>query len=130
MALTALLDADGLSRLGYDEDSWWAFVEQVAETLDIGPGSRVWDATCGAGSFLFPLPRNGFVGVDRSGDRVALASAAMPDGDVGPRRLNGGLSIQARGDTPRACCRARSSGGPGPLPRMPTRARLESEGRR
>jgi hypothetical protein len=80
--LRTLLSADGLIEEGFDEESWPAFVEGVAETLDVGPGTRVWDVTCGAGSFLFPLHTNGFVvgGNDPSASDVALAQAAMPDG--------------------------------------------------
>jgi len=77
-----LLTADRLIDAGFDEEAWQSFVEGVAETLNIGPGTRVWDATCGAGSFLYPLHLNGFVvgGNDASGDALALAREAMPEG--------------------------------------------------
>jgi hypothetical protein len=82
MSLTDLLGADGRSGLGYDEDSWWGVVEQVAETLDIGSGTRVWDVECGAGSFLFPLHRNGYFvgGACSSAEHLHRARLAMPDG--------------------------------------------------
>jgi hypothetical protein len=75
-----LLVADGLIAAGFDEESWMSFVEGVAETLNIGPGTRVWDATCGAGSFLYPLHINGYVvgGSGAPGDVLALAAEAMP----------------------------------------------------
>jgi trans-aconitate methyltransferase len=77
-----LLTADGLIDEGFDEETWLSFVERVAETLNIGPGTRVWDATCGAGSFLYPLHLNGYMvgGTDASGDALALARDAMPGG--------------------------------------------------
>ena len=76
-----LLSADGLIEAGFDEESWPAFVERVAETLNVGPGTRVWDVTCGAGSFLLPLYLNGYVvgGNDASADSLDLAREAMPD---------------------------------------------------
>ena len=87
MSIDALLDADGLTRAGYDEARWFRFVEHVVETLDVGPGTKVWDAGCGAGSFLYPLSLNGYVvgGIDASAERIALARSAMPQGrfDVG-----------------------------------------------
>lgn len=80
--LAELLEADGRARSGYDADTWSAFVEHVAETLDIGPGTRVWDVACGAGSFLYPLSLNGYVvgGTDASAERIDLARRAMPEG--------------------------------------------------
>ena len=40
--------------------------EHVAETLDIGPGTRVFEVDCGDGAFLLPLYQNGYVvgGID------------------------------------------------------------------
>jgi hypothetical protein len=75
-----LLSADGLLEQGFDEETWLSFVEGVAETLNIGPGTRVWDATCGAGSFLYPLHLNGYMvgGSGAPGDALALAAQAMP----------------------------------------------------
>jgi SAM-dependent methyltransferase len=80
--LRSLMAADGLADAGCDEHPWADFVEHVAETLDIGPGTHVWDAGCGAGSFLYPLSLNGYVvgGVDPSPECLALARAAMPHG--------------------------------------------------
>ena len=80
--LRSLMAADGLAEAGCDEHTWADFVEHVAETLDIGPGTHVWDAGCGAGSFLYPLSLNGYMvgGVDPSAERLALARAAMPHG--------------------------------------------------
>ena len=77
-----LLEADGLTAAGVDEASWFQFVEHVVEVLDVGPGTRVWDAGCGAGSFLYPLSLNGYVvgGVDPSQERIAQARSAMPQG--------------------------------------------------
>jgi hypothetical protein len=56
--------------------------EHVAETLDIGPGTRVYEVDCGRGEFLFPLHQNGFIvgGLDGDRDAVTDAIAAMPDG--------------------------------------------------
>jgi SAM-dependent methyltransferase len=82
-----LLDADGLIEAGYDESQWFLFVEHVVETLDVGPGTKVWAAGCGAGSFLYPLSLNGYVvgGIDPSAEHIALARSAIPRGsfDVG-----------------------------------------------
>ena len=54
----------------------------MAETLDIGPGTRVFEVDCGAGEFLFPLYSNGYIvgGIDRDPAAVAQAIAAMPEG--------------------------------------------------
>ena len=56
--------------------------EYVAETLDVGPGTRVFEVNCGDGAFLLPLHHNGYIvgGIDGDPDAIAQASAAMPDG--------------------------------------------------
>ena len=58
------------------------FVEYVAETLDIGPGTEVFEVACGRGEFLIPLHDNGFIvgGVDANPALIAVAQAAMPAG--------------------------------------------------
>ena len=57
-------------------------VEYVAETLDIGPGTEVFEVGCGAGQFLIPLHDNGFIvgGLDANPALIAEAKAAMPTG--------------------------------------------------
>ncbi len=83
-ALERLMAADGLDAgvRGVTEEGWREFVERTAETLDIGPGTRVFQVGCGAGAFLYPLYENGFVvgGLEPSEALVRLASEAMPDG--------------------------------------------------
>lgn len=56
--------------------------EYVAETLDVGPGTRVFEVDCGDGAFLFPLHANGYIvgGIDADAAAVAQAAAAMPGG--------------------------------------------------
>jgi len=56
--------------------------EHVAETLDIGPGTRVFEVDCGDGAFLVPLHQNNFIVGGIDGDPAAIAKAleAMPDG--------------------------------------------------
>ena len=56
--------------------------ERVAETLDIGPGTRVFEVDCGDGAFLYPLHQNGYVvgGIDRDPAAIERAIGAMPDG--------------------------------------------------
>jgi hypothetical protein len=56
--------------------------EHVAETLDIGPGTRVFEVDCGRGEFLLPLHRNGYIvgGTDADPDAIKDAIASMPDG--------------------------------------------------
>jgi trans-aconitate methyltransferase len=79
--LEALLAAEG--SVAHDpEPAWRAFVEHVVESLDVGPGTSIWDVGCGAGAFLYPLWENGYVvgGVDDRTDRIAAARAAMPQG--------------------------------------------------
>jgi 2-polyprenyl-3-methyl-5-hydroxy-6-metoxy-1,4-benzoquinol methylase len=60
----------------------WELAEHVAETLDIGPGTRVFEVDCGDGSFLVPLHQNGYIvgGIDGDPAAIAQAIAAMPDG--------------------------------------------------
>lgn len=55
-------------------------VEYVAETLDIGPGTEVFEVACASGEFLIPLHENGFIvgGLDADPVLVAEARAAMP----------------------------------------------------
>ena len=62
--------------------SGWELAEHVAETLDIGPGTRVFEVDCGSGSFLLPLHANGYIvgGIDADVDAIAHATASMPDG--------------------------------------------------
>jgi len=56
--------------------------EHVAETLDIGPGTRVFEVDCGDGAFLLPLHQNGFIvgGTDLDPEAIRSAMAAMTDG--------------------------------------------------
>ena len=79
--LETLLAAEG-SVAPDPEPAWRDFVEHVVESLDVGPGTSVWDVGCGAGAFLYPLWENGYIvgGVDDSTDRITLARATMPQG--------------------------------------------------
>jgi trans-aconitate methyltransferase len=63
-------------------EGWQELAEYVAETLDVGPGTRVFEVDCGDGSFLVPLHANGYIvgGIDADPDAIAQAIAAMPDG--------------------------------------------------
>jgi trans-aconitate methyltransferase len=63
-------------------EGWLALAEHVAETLDIGPGTRVFEVDCGRGEFLFPLHLNGYIvgGIDGDAAAIKDAIAAMPDG--------------------------------------------------
>ena len=56
--------------------------EHVAETLDIGPGTRVFEVDCGDGALLFPFYQNGYVvgGIDAAPAAIERALEAMPDG--------------------------------------------------
>ena len=56
--------------------------EHVAETLDIGPGTRVFEVDCGDGAFLYPLHQNGYIvgGIDRDAALIEQARKAMPEG--------------------------------------------------
>lgn len=56
--------------------------EHVAETLDLGPGTRVFEVDCGDGAFLLPLHQNGFIvgGIDTDPEAITAAAAAMGDG--------------------------------------------------
>ncbi|MCC7032981.1 MAG: hypothetical protein IT179_09140 [Acidobacteria bacterium] len=82
--LEVLMDADG-TIVAATEAEWRDFVEHVVETLDVGPGTGVWDVGCGAGAFLYPLWENGYVigGTDEAAALVDAARAAMPEGVFG-----------------------------------------------
>ena len=56
--------------------------EHVAETLDIGPGTRVFEVDCGDGEFLYPFYVNGYRvgGMDGDPAMIEKALAAMPEG--------------------------------------------------
>ena len=54
----------------------------MAETLDIGPGTRVFEVDCGDGALLLPFYENGYVvgGTDGDPAMIERAIAAMPHG--------------------------------------------------
>ena len=56
--------------------------EHVAETLDVGPGTRVFEVDCGDGAFLFPLHQNNYIvgGIDADAEAIKHAIAEMPGG--------------------------------------------------
>ena len=56
--------------------------EHVAETLDIGPGTRVFEVDCYNGGLLFPFYSNGFIvgGTDGDAEAIAHALTVMPEG--------------------------------------------------
>ena len=58
------------------------FAEYFAETLDLGPGTEVFEVAFGAGDFLIPLHDNGYLvgGLDASPALIAAARVAMPGG--------------------------------------------------
>jgi trans-aconitate methyltransferase len=61
-------------------EGWIELAEHVAETLDIGPGTRVFEVDCGDGALLFPLHQNGYIvgGIDGDPAAIEQAIAAMP----------------------------------------------------
>ena len=61
---------------------WLPLAERVAETLDIGSGTRVFEVDCGDGAFLYPLHQNGYIvgGIDGDPAAIERAIAAMPGG--------------------------------------------------
>ena len=63
-------------------DDFFQLAEHVAETLDVGPGTRVFEVDCGEGEFLVPLHQNNYIvgGVDGDPAAIAKALAVMPDG--------------------------------------------------
>ena len=52
--------------------SFFRLAEHVAETLDIGPGTRVFEVDCGDGEFLLPLHQNGYIvgGIDADPEAI------------------------------------------------------------
>lgn len=54
----------------------------MAETVDAGPGTRVFEVDCGRGDLLLPLQQNGYIVGGSDGDPAAIeqAIASMPDG--------------------------------------------------
>ena len=60
----------------------FSLAEHVAETMDIGPGTRVFEVDCGDGAFLIPLHQNGYIvgGIDADPSAIEKAIASMPDG--------------------------------------------------
>lgn len=83
--LEQLLAAGGFEgpTASVGEDQWRTFIADVADLLEIGPDTSVFDVGCGAGAFLLPLHGIGcrVGGIDISPALVAGARAAMPDGD-------------------------------------------------
>lgn len=81
VSLETLLQMDARPS-GWTGAAWYDLVEHVVATLDVGPGTRVWDVTCGAGSFLLPLADNGYIvgGSDSRADVLRAAREAMPQG--------------------------------------------------
>jgi len=69
-----------MSPLSIRNNALDELAEHVAETLDIGPGTRVFEVDCGDGAFLFPLHQNGYIvgGIDGDPRAIEQAIAAMP----------------------------------------------------
>ncbi len=54
----------------------------MAQTLDIGPGTRVFQVDCGGGELLVPFHDNGYIvgGCDADEGSIEAAREQMPDG--------------------------------------------------
>ena len=63
-------------------EGWHDLAEHVAEVLDIGPGTRVFEVDCSDGAFLLPLHQNSYIvgGIDRDPDAIARALETIPGG--------------------------------------------------
>ena len=63
-------------------EGWHDLAEHVAEVLDVGPGTRLFEVDCGSGEFLEPFYLNGYLvgGTDAEPSLIELALAAMPEG--------------------------------------------------
>ena len=60
----------------------FGLAEHVAEVLDVGPGTRIFEVDCGDGALLHPFQQNGYIVGGSDGDPAMIekALAAMPDG--------------------------------------------------
>lgn len=76
------VEGGGFSLRQVSPEAWLDFVERTMETLEVGPGTRVFEVGCGDGAFLFPLAANGYVvgGLDRSPESIRAAHQAIPSG--------------------------------------------------
>lgn len=76
------MEGGGFSLRQVSPDVWLDFVERTVETLDIGPGTRVFELGCREGAFLFPLAANGYAvgGLDPSPELIRAAREAIPSG--------------------------------------------------
>ena len=71
-----------MSRHSLGEGGLIPLAEHVAETLDIGPGTQVFEVDCGRGEFLLPFHANGYIvgGIDADPVKIRDAMTAMPEG--------------------------------------------------
>lgn len=92
----------------------WDLAEHVAEVLDIGPGTRLFEVDCRDGAFLLPFHENGYLvgGSDSDSQAIAAARQAMPDGsfEVAPA-----ATLDPAVPWHVVICRGRDAG-PDPLP--------------
>ena len=63
-------------------EGWLELAEKVAESVDAGPGTRVFEVDCGRGEFLVALHQNGYIvgGIDGDPEAIKAAIEAMPGG--------------------------------------------------
>jgi hypothetical protein len=82
--LARLLAADGYGP-GIGERAWTDYVQHWIGLFGAGPGTSVWQAGCGAGSFLYPFFLRGCTvgGTDLFPGLLGEARAAMPAGTFG-----------------------------------------------
>lgn len=82
--LARLLAADGYAP-GISEQAWTDYVRHWIGLFGAGPGTSVWQAGCGAGSFLYPFFLNSCTvgGTDLFPGLLSEARAAMPAGTFG-----------------------------------------------
>ncbi len=83
--LERLMAADGLDT-GFGnvtEEAWREFSQGIADRIDAGAGTSVYEVGCGAGAFLYPWHERGCKvgGLDQSPALIGFAAEAMPEGD-------------------------------------------------
>ncbi len=80
--LLSLLVANGYDTQfsGVQESAWMAYVQHIADQLNIIPKDSLLEVGCGAGTFLYPFYQQGnpVTGIDYSANLVKIALAAMP----------------------------------------------------